>query len=202
MDTTYIHIPSWDQMDSVIKAWIYDTISPDLQDVTWQRSHTTRDVWLALENHFLNNRKTRALHIDATFWSFVQRDLSVNDYCQKMKGFADSLADLGVDVTDRVLVLNFLRGLNKNFEHLRAIFTHAMPFPPFQKVLDDLCLKKNLARNSGAASHCIHPHHPLCHVEACVVLFLCQWAGIPTRIAATPTTPSTLTVVEVRQEEE
>jgi hypothetical protein len=37
-----------------------------------------------------------------------------------MKGFADSLSDLSVDVTDRVLVLNILRGLNKNFEHLHA----------------------------------------------------------------------------------
>jgi hypothetical protein len=32
--------------------------------------------------------------------------------------------------------------LNKNFEHLRAIFTHMMPFPSFQKVLDDLCLEE------------------------------------------------------------
>jgi hypothetical protein len=30
-----------------------------------------RDAWLALENHFLGNRETRALHIDATFLSFV-----------------------------------------------------------------------------------------------------------------------------------
>jgi hypothetical protein len=59
-----------------------------------------------------------------------------------MKGFTDSLADLSVDVTDRVLVLNVLRGLNKNFEHLRDIFTHATPFSSFQKVLDDLCLEE------------------------------------------------------------
>jgi hypothetical protein len=59
-----------------------------------------------------------------------------------MKGFADSLAKLGVDITDRVLVLNVLRGLNKNFEHLCAIFTHMTPFWLFQKVLDDLCLEE------------------------------------------------------------
>jgi hypothetical protein len=32
--------------------------------------------------------------------------------------------------------------LNKNFEHLHTIFTHMMPFPSFQKVLDDLCLEE------------------------------------------------------------
>jgi hypothetical protein len=84
-----------------------------------------------LANHFLGNRETHVLHFDTTFWSFVQGDLSVNDYCRKMKGFTDSLTDLGVDVTDHVLVLNILRGLNKNFEHLRAIFTHVMPFLSF-----------------------------------------------------------------------
>jgi hypothetical protein len=89
------------------------------------------DAWLALENHFLSNHETHALHIDATFQSSVQGDLSVNNYCRKMKAFTNSLTDLGVDVTDHVLVLNVLRGLSKNFEHLRAIFTHATPFPSF-----------------------------------------------------------------------
>jgi hypothetical protein len=39
--------------------------------------------------------------------------------------------DLDVDATDRVLMLNVLRELNKNFKHLRMIFTHATPFPSF-----------------------------------------------------------------------
>jgi hypothetical protein len=129
-------------MDNIVKSWIWGTISPDLQDITWQCGHMAHDAWLALENHFLGNQETRALHINATFWSFIHGDLSVNDYCQKMKGFTDSLADLGVDVTNRFLILNVLRGLNKNFEHLHTIFTHATPFLLFQKVLDDLCLEE------------------------------------------------------------
>jgi hypothetical protein len=97
---------------------------------------------MALENHFLGNHETRTLHINATFRSFIQGDLSVNDYCQKMKAFTDSLADLGVDITDHVLVRNVLRRLNKNSKHLRAIVTHMTPFPSFQMVFDDLCLEE------------------------------------------------------------
>jgi hypothetical protein len=37
---------------------------------------------------------------------------------------------------------NVLRRLNKNFKHIRAIFTHVMPFLSFQKVLDDLFLEE------------------------------------------------------------
>jgi hypothetical protein len=59
-----------------------------------------------------------------------------------MKGFVDSLADFDVDITDRVLMLNILHGLNKNFELFHAIFTHAMSSPLFQKVLDNLCLEE------------------------------------------------------------
>jgi hypothetical protein len=86
LDTTYVDVPAWDQMDNVINSWIWCTISPNLQDVTRQCGHTACDAWLALENHYLGNRKTRSLHIDGTFRSFVQGNLSVNDYCQKMKG--------------------------------------------------------------------------------------------------------------------
>jgi hypothetical protein len=93
-------------------------------------------------NHFLGNHETHALHIDTTFRTFVQGDLSVNNYCRKIKDFVDSLANLSIDITDRVLVLNVMRRLNNNFEHLRGIFTHATPFPSFQKVLDDLCLEE------------------------------------------------------------
>jgi hypothetical protein len=59
-----------------------------------------------------------------------------------MNDFANSLVDLVVNITDRVLMLSILRRLNKNFEHLRTIFTHATPFSSFQKVLDDLYLEE------------------------------------------------------------
>jgi hypothetical protein len=79
IDTTYVSVPSWDRTDNIIKSWIYDTISPDLQDITRQCGQTARDTWLTFENQFLDNCETRALHIDATLQSFVQDDLSIND---------------------------------------------------------------------------------------------------------------------------
>jgi len=56
---------------------------------------------LGIVQHFLGNRETRALHLDAGFWLFVQGDLSVGDYCHKMKGMADALGDHGVVIQDR-----------------------------------------------------------------------------------------------------
>jgi hypothetical protein len=141
-DATFLDVPAWDRMDTVARSWLYNTISSKLQDVTRQNGHLARDARLALENKFIGNCETHTLHIDATFHNFVQGDLNMNDYCQKMKGFADSLSDLGAHVSDRVLILNVLHNLNKQYEHLRAIFTHTMPFPSFQKVHDDHCLEE------------------------------------------------------------
>jgi hypothetical protein len=70
-DTMYVDVLTWDRMDSAIKSLIWGTISPDLQDVTWQCGHTAHDAWLALENHFLGNCETRGRHIDTTFRSFI-----------------------------------------------------------------------------------------------------------------------------------
>jgi hypothetical protein len=134
-------------------------------------------LWLTLENRFIGNHETRALHINATFRNFVQGDLNVNDYCLKMKGFTNSLIDLGVDIPDRVLILNILRGLNKNFDHLHAIFTHTISFPSFQKVHDDLCLKEIQQGTQGlqsaaAAPTAFYTMPMACFYECCVLTLI------------------------------
>ena len=66
----------------------------------------------------------------------------MTEYCRKMKAMADSLGDLDCPVSDRNLVLNVLRGLNKKYEHLRAIITRSHPFSSFLKLRDDLVLEE------------------------------------------------------------
>jgi hypothetical protein len=68
------------------------------------------------------------------FRNFVQGDLSVSDYCLKMKSMADSLDNLSCVVSERNLILNILRGLNKQYNHLQAIIMHITLFLTFHKV--------------------------------------------------------------------
>jgi hypothetical protein len=100
--------PGWIQMDSVVLNWISNSISTDLHQVVRERSCMARHLWLAIENQFLGNREQRTLHLDAVFCTFVQGDLSINEYCRKFKAMADDLADLGAPVEDRILILNIL----------------------------------------------------------------------------------------------
>jgi hypothetical protein len=110
--------------------------------VVRERGCTTCHLWLAIENQFLGNREHRTLHLDAAFHTFVQGDLSVNEYWCKFKAMVDGLANLGAPVDDRILVLNILRGLNQRFEHMGSIIRCYSPFLNFLKVWDDLLLEE------------------------------------------------------------
>jgi hypothetical protein len=129
-------------MDSVVLNWISNSISTDLHQVVRECDCTVRHLWLAIENQFLSNREQRTLHLHAAFHTFVQGDLSVNEYCRKFKAMIDGPADLGSLVEDRILVLNILRGLNQRFEHVGSIIRRYSPFLNFLKVQDDLLLEE------------------------------------------------------------
>jgi hypothetical protein len=141
-DDTPSNDPGWIRMDSVVLNWISNSISVNLHQVVRERGCTACHLWLAIVNQFLGNREQRTLHLDAAFRTFVQGDLSINEYCCKFKAMADNLADLGAPVEDRILVLNILRGLNQLFEHVGSIIRRYSPFLNFLKVRDDLLLEE------------------------------------------------------------
>jgi hypothetical protein len=142
MDDAPSNDPGWIQMDSVILNWISNSISEDLHQVVRERGCTTRHLCLAIENQFLGNREQHTLHLDAAFRTFVQGDLSINEYCRKFKAMVDDLADLDAPVEDRILVLNILQGLNQHFEHVGSIIRCYSLFSNFLKVRDNLLLEE------------------------------------------------------------
>jgi hypothetical protein len=72
-------------------------------------------------------------------------------YCHKFRGMVDALVDLVLPI-DRILVLNILCGLNKRFEHLRAIIQRSSPFSNFLKVHDDLLLEEIHLDTAGSSA--------------------------------------------------
>jgi hypothetical protein len=121
-------------MDNVVLNWISNSISTYLHQVVRECGFTARHLWPAIENQFLGNHEQRTLHLDAVFCTFVQGDLSVNEYCRKFKAMADGLTVLDAPIEDRILVLNILRGLNQRFEHVGSIIRCYSPFLNFLKV--------------------------------------------------------------------
>jgi hypothetical protein len=81
---------------------------------TWFAYVTTQNVWLITEDHFLGNKKTCALHLDAVVHTFIQGNPSISNYCHKMKGIADALWDFGEVMLDHTIVLNLSFAVSTN----------------------------------------------------------------------------------------
>ena len=87
--------PAWRRMDVVVRSWLFGTLTAELMETIRVRDDTACITWLRIEQQFRGNREPRALRLDAEFHLCEQGDLSITDYCRKMKGMADDLGDLG-----------------------------------------------------------------------------------------------------------
>jgi hypothetical protein len=89
----------WVRLSNIVVTWILGTLSHELHEIVRELTETARQEWLTLEAQFLGNRELRLLQLEARFRVFNQGDLSVSDYCRRMKGMADNLHALGETVT-------------------------------------------------------------------------------------------------------
>jgi hypothetical protein len=128
--------------DCIVMSWISGTISLDLQDIVRTPDPTARVMWLSLKTQFLGNAQTRALQLDAELRTLEQGDMSVSDYCRKMKSTADGLRNLSFTVPEHILVLNVLRGLPSSYEAVRTLLTHQQLPPTFLQVCDAVTLEE------------------------------------------------------------
>jgi hypothetical protein len=194
--------PGWIRMDNVVLNWISNSISTDLHQVVRERDCTAHHLWLTIENQFLSNREQRTLHLDAAFHTFVQGDLSINEYCRKLKAMADDLADLGAPVEDRILVLNIIRELNQRFEYVGSIIRRYSPFLNFLKVRDDLLLEEIHMDSTGPPRR---PRHrlprrlarPMAETTAPVATGTSTTTKTTLAVMAATTTTRTATTAEV-----
>jgi hypothetical protein len=157
-DAPTLDDPHWRRMDSVVLSWLLGTNTVDLQETTHPRDHgcgcdrTAQQLWVALEEQFLDNREARALHLGTQFWLFIQGDLSVDDYCRRMKWMVDDLCDLGEHMEDRTLVLQVIWGLNKKYDHVKIYLKRAWSFPSFHDVRNDLLEELTLDTEASSGS--------------------------------------------------
>jgi hypothetical protein len=113
----------WRQVDCCLTNWIYTTINKGVFDLVYKPNASAFLVWTDIEGLFRDNEMQRAVLLEAEFHSVVQGDLSIYDYCAKLKKLADSLRDVGHPDSEPSQVLNLLRGLNKKFRHVKPVLT-------------------------------------------------------------------------------
>jgi hypothetical protein len=132
---------------------ILGTLSPKLYEIVQEPMETACHAWLTIEAQFLGNHESCVLQLDTKFHIFKQGDLSVSDYCRRMKGMADDLRVLGETIIDHHLVFNLLQDLNKRFDQMKIFIKQSHPFPSFHTIHNDLKLEEIELDNSVAQGH-------------------------------------------------
>ncbi|XP_062232770.1 uncharacterized protein LOC133930077 [Phragmites australis] len=75
----------WVMIDFAIVNWLYTTVSKEILELVMKPGSIAYDVWHTIEGLFRDNRLTRAVYIEAEFCSLYQGDLTIMQYCFKLK---------------------------------------------------------------------------------------------------------------------
>lgn len=102
----------WSRLDSIVKQWIYGTISSYLLQTVLYRGDSARVFWDRLKAIFHDNKLTRAVYLENQFNSLHLSNFSeASPYCTKLKNLKDQLANLDQPESEQKLVLRLVSGL-------------------------------------------------------------------------------------------
>jgi len=149
---------SWKKLDSLVKLWLYGTISKPLIQMILKKGLTAHDVWQNLENLFRDNKDARAMQLEHDLRTITIGDLSVTDYCQKIKTISDLLANIDSAVPEKTLVSYMVNGLSDKYDQVAGIIRHKDPLPSFLQVRSMLLLEESILSRRAPVS-AVHRDH-------------------------------------------
>uniref|UniRef100_A0A2N9HK34 Integrase catalytic domain-containing protein n=1 Tax=Fagus sylvatica TaxID=28930 RepID=A0A2N9HK34_FAGSY len=118
--TTLIPNPaftSWFEIDQLLLSILVSTISESLVPSLVGRS-SSRDVWLTLEKMFSSQSRARVMQTRYHLAMLKKGNMSIPDYFQKAKSYADLLASIGQPLHDNDLITQILAGLPSDYNDL------------------------------------------------------------------------------------
>jgi hypothetical protein len=141
----------WRRVDSCVINWILATVSKGVFDIVRRDRHDAFSLWHAVESLFQDNELQRAVFLETELRSLQQGDMSMNDYCTKLKRIADQLRDIGHPVSKPSQVLNLLHGLNPKYRCVKPVITSKYPPHSFQSARSFLILEELSAQHDANA---------------------------------------------------
>ncbi|XP_013583282.1 PREDICTED: probable basic-leucine zipper transcription factor E [Brassica oleracea var. oleracea] len=149
----------WHKRDAIVKLWLYGTLAQTLFKSMFKKGGTAHDVWNRIENQFRNNKEARVMQLDSELRNKEIGDMSIHEYCQKLKSVADLLSNLDAPVPDKTLVMYMLNGLNEKFDYVLNVIKHQKPFPTFEDAKKMLEMEETRLKKSHkvAVTHTDNP---------------------------------------------
>ena len=143
----------WKERDGLVKMSIYGTISSSLLDMVLKTRCSARDLWVIIENLFRDNKEAWAIQLENELCTLTIGDMSIHDYCQKLKNLTDLLANVDSPVTDRAVVMHMLNGLSEKFDNIHNVIKHRSPFPSFSVARSMLLMEEDrISKNTKSST--------------------------------------------------
>ncbi|PWA64309.1 hypothetical protein CTI12_AA344550 [Artemisia annua] len=115
----------WKKLDSLVKVWIYGTITTSLLQTVLKKNVSAHDVWKSLEDLFHNNKDARAMELHEELRSMELGSLSIAEYFKRIKVISDLLSNIGSPMDYKNLVMYAVNGLGEKYEHVGSIIRHS-----------------------------------------------------------------------------
>ncbi|XP_037427936.1 uncharacterized protein LOC119293649 [Triticum dicoccoides] len=139
----------WAMADHAVVHWLNTTVAPDLLDVVMADRDIALTVWTAIDGIFRHNHLARAVYVEAEYHAVVQGDMTVMQYCTKLKTYADQLRDLGQPVTESRHVFHLLRGLNRQYHGAIPHIISQSPLPSLLQTRFFLLMEEHRAEQTA-----------------------------------------------------
>ncbi|GJV70961.1 ribonuclease H-like domain-containing protein [Tanacetum coccineum] len=125
----------WITADSIVKSWIFLTLSPTL----WKRMISTnpasaKAAWDTIETIFQENKRTRNVALKGELRVIQMGDDTLDAYFSKIDSIITLFTDLGSTMDDDDTVTYAINGLSEKYESLAQIIAHKDSFPDLATV--------------------------------------------------------------------
>ncbi|XBI31623.1 hypothetical protein VPH35_055168 [Triticum aestivum] len=111
---------AWNIVNKAVKRWFYGSMVTELAGFVLNREATAAELWSSIESLFVNNRRSRRFQLTAELFAVKQGDAPVSSFCARLKAVADGLRNAGKVLDDDELVVQLLRGVNKDRHEMTA----------------------------------------------------------------------------------
>ncbi|GJS41904.1 hybrid signal transduction histidine kinase M [Tanacetum coccineum] len=125
----------WITADSIVKSWIFLTLSPTLRKrMISTNPASAKAAWDTIETIFQENKRTRTVALKGELRVIQMGDDTPDAYFSKIDSIITLLTDLGSTMYDDDIVTYAINGLSEKYESLAQIIAHKDPFPDLATV--------------------------------------------------------------------
>ncbi|CAH9079405.1 unnamed protein product [Cuscuta epithymum] len=148
----------------MVLQWIYGTISHDLLHTILEPDSTAKAAWDRLADLFLDNKNTRALHLETEFSNTrLESFPNIASYCNALKTLATKLSNVDSPVNNQRLVLRIVNGLPPAYDSVASLIQQTVPLPPYSQARSMLLLEetRKAQQNNSSPTALVHTGAPV-----------------------------------------